>query len=138
MASLVGITVTGVVYSTALARIHQPHGWQETLVNDAFHYVVPLLMVVGWLLFGPRPRIDLRTAAWALLWPVAWLGYTLAHGRVAGWFPYPFLDVDTHGYVAVLRNSLLVVALLAAVTAVLWVGDRRLRATPDGCRSAGL
>jgi hypothetical protein len=55
--ALFGIAVTGIVYSTVLAKIHEPHGWRETTSNTLVHYVVPVLMVLGWLLFGPRPRI---------------------------------------------------------------------------------
>jgi hypothetical protein len=60
LAALFGIAVTGIVYSTVLAKIHEPHGWKETSTNTAFHYIVPIMVVVGWLLFGPRPRIERR------------------------------------------------------------------------------
>ena len=61
LAALCGITVTGIVYSTVLAAIHQPNGPAETAVNLVVHYLVPISMVVGWLAFGPRPRIERRT-----------------------------------------------------------------------------
>ena len=47
--ALLGITVTGVVYSTVLARIHEPKGWQQVSSNAAVHYVVPIMMLLGWL-----------------------------------------------------------------------------------------
>jgi hypothetical protein len=77
LAALFGITVTGIVYSTVLAKTHEPHGWQETSTNNVFHYIVPIMMVLGWLLFGPRRRIERRTVGLAILWPVAWIGYIL-------------------------------------------------------------
>ncbi len=113
LASLFGITVTGIVYATVLARIHEPHGWRETVANTVFHYIVPIMMVLGWLMFGPRPRIDIRTVGLALLWPVAWITYTLIHGAFSSWYPYPFVDVITHGYARVLLNGALVVVVLA-------------------------
>jgi len=131
LASLVGITVTGIVYSTVLAKVHEPHGWQETSTNTIFHYIVPIMMVVGWLLFGPRPRIERRTIALALLLPAAWLGYILAYGAITKWYPYPFLDVLTHGYGRVIANAAAVVAVLFAVTTVYWLGDQRLPTTED-------
>jgi len=130
LASLFGITVTGIVYATVLARIHEPHGWRETVANTGFHYIVPIMMVLGWLMLGPRPRIDIRTVGLALLWPVAWITYTLIHGAFSSWYPYPFVDVITHGYARVLLNGALVVVVLAIVTALFWVGDRRLPTTP--------
>jgi hypothetical protein len=84
------------------------------------------MMVAGWLLFGPRPRIERQTILRALLWPVAWTGYILVYGRITKWYPYPFVDVSTHGYGRVIINSLAVVVLLFVVTSVYWLGDHRL------------
>jgi hypothetical protein len=130
LAALVGITVTGIVYSTVLAAIHQPNGAAETTVNTIVHYVVPVMMVAGWLLFGPRPRIDRRTIAWSLLFPVLWLIYTLARGAIWKWYPYPFVDVTTHGYPRVAANAVLVTVLLGVVAAVFALGDAKLPAAP--------
>jgi hypothetical protein len=89
LAALFGITVTGMVYSTVLAKVHEPQGWQETSTINVFHYIVPIMMVLGWLLFGPRRRIEPRTIARAILWPVAWAVYVLNYGAVTKWYPYP-------------------------------------------------
>jgi len=130
LSALVGITVTGIVYSTVLARIHQPNGWQETSVNTVVHYIVPVMMVLGWLLFGPRPRIDKRAVLWSLAFPILWFGYTLARGELTPWYPYPFVDVESHGYATVLVNALLVTVVLGAASALFWWGDRKLPAAP--------
>jgi hypothetical protein len=129
LAALLGITVTGVVYSTVLAKIHEPHGWQQTSTNDVFHYIVPIMTVVGWLVFGPRPRIERRTIVLAILWPVGWAAYILVYGTITKWYPYPFLDVATHGYGRVVVNAAGVVAVLLAVTGLYLLGDRRLPRT---------
>jgi hypothetical protein len=47
LAALFGITVTGMVYSTVLAKVHEPQGWQETSTNNVFHYIVPIMMVLA-------------------------------------------------------------------------------------------
>jgi hypothetical protein len=127
LASLFGITVTGIVYATVLAKVHEPHGWQETSTNTAFHYIVPIMMVLGWLLFGPRRRIERRTVVLATLWPIGWAIYTLIHGAITKWYPYPFLDVTTHGYDRVIINAVAVVAVLLAVTGLFWFGDKHPR-----------
>jgi hypothetical protein len=127
---LVGIAVTGIVYSTVLARMHEPKGWEQVTTNTLFHYVTPIAAVLGWLLFGPRPRISRAVVLGALVWPAAWFGYTLARGTSDHWYPYPFLDVVTHGYARVVVNAVLVTLVLAAVSAVFWLGDRRLGKAP--------
>lgn len=129
--ALLGITVTGIVYSTVLARVHEPKGWEQVSTNAVFHYVAPIMMVLGWLLFGPRPRIDTSVVRWALLWPVAWFAYTVAHGEATHWWPYPFVDAATHGYARVVLNAVIVTAVLGAVALMFGYLDRRLRRAPD-------
>jgi hypothetical protein len=131
LAALFGITVTGIVYSTVLARIHQPNGVAETAVNTVVHYIVPIMMVVGWLAAGPRPRIDLRTVGYSLAFPVLWFAYTLVRGAIWKWYPYPFVDVTTHGYARVAGNALMVTVVLAVVAALFAVGDRYLPPAPE-------
>ncbi len=126
LAALVGITVTGIVYATVLARIHEPKGWEQTLNNAIFHYAVPIAVVAGWVLFGPRPRVDARTIGYAAMWPLAWLAFTLVHGEVSDWYPYPFVDAATHGYGRVTVNLLGVLVVFGAVAAGYWFADRRL------------
>lgn len=130
LASLVGITVTGVVYSSVLARIHQPRGPAETFVNALVHYVIPVMVVGGWVVLGPRPRVDVRTVLLSLVFPLCWSVYTLVRGAIWDWYPYPFVDVSTRGYLVVLRNALLVVIVLCVVAAAFAVGDRLLPPAP--------
>ena len=130
LASLVGITVTGIVYSTVLAKVHETHGWQETSTNIVVHYIAPVMMVVGWLAFGPRPRVTGRVVAYAAIFPVAWSTYTLIRGAITSWYPYPFVDVPTHGYARSLLNAAAVCVVIVAVMGLFWVGDRKLPARP--------
>jgi uncharacterized membrane protein len=135
--ALVGITVTGIVYSTVLARVHEPEGWEQTTTNAAFHYIVPVLAVVGWLLVGPRPRIDRMTIGWSLLWPALWFGYTLLHGALSAWYPYPFVSVAENGYGRVLLNALAVTAVLGGAATAFALGDAKLQPAPRPVAVAG-
>ena len=130
LAALFGITVTGVVYGTVLAKVHEPHGWKETFSNALLHYVVPIAMVLGWLLFGPRRRIVGTTILKALIWPLAYFCYILLFGAITHWYPYPFLNVAGKGYLTVIVNGVGVTAVFAAVAALYWLGDRKLHPAP--------
>lgn len=130
LAALFGITVTGIVYATVLAAIHEPNGPAETFVNDLVHYVVPVMMILGWIIFGPRPRITLVTVLRSLVFPVVWLIYTLVRGAIWKWYPYPFLDVPSHGYGPVLRNAVIMTVVLVGVAGLFALGDRKLPAAP--------
>ncbi len=104
---LLGIATTGLVFHIVLAPISKATGL-ALLASNGFHYVSPWMALVGWLLFGPRPRIGWSTVALSLIWPAVWLAYTFVHGALSGWYPYPFLNVAKIGYPAALANTVAV------------------------------
>lgn len=123
--ALLGIIITGLVFATVLAGQVHHHGI-GTWVNAGFHYFAPAWALAGWLLFGPRPRLDRATTGWLFAWPALWISYTFAHGAATGWYPYPFLNAHAHGYGVALRNTAAVLVLALVITGVLRVLDRRL------------
>lgn len=127
--AVVCITVTGAVYVVVLRPIVDNHGW-AVVTDSVFHYVVPLAAVVGWLLFGPRPRVEGRTVLASLGFPLLWLAYTLVRGALVHEYPYPFVDVDALGYGQVLLNCLGVAVLFTVLALVVGQVDRRLPPTP--------
>ena len=87
--ALTGITITALVHWFLLHPLDDFRGllWaSDTLI----HIIVPVLVVLGWLVFGPR-RISVRVVVLGLVWPVLWLLFTLVVGRITGWYPYFFL-----------------------------------------------
>ena len=123
--ALLGIIITGLVYETILAPLVHPEGW-ALVATIGFHYISPWATLIGWLIFGPRPRMTWATTALAFIWPVAWLVYTFVHGAVTGWYPYPFLDVTTIGFADSLRNSCVVLGVGVVIAVVLTLLDRRM------------
>lgn len=120
---LLGIATTGLVYHIVLASISKATGL-ALLASDGFHYVSPWMALVGWLLFGPRPRIGWSTVALSLIWPAAWLAYTFMHGAFSGWYPYPFLNAAQIGYPAALTNTAAVLVGACLVVLVFMAVDR--------------
>lgn len=121
--ALLGIVITGIVFVTVLSDDVQ-HTGAAVWTNAGFHYFAPWWALVGWLLFGPRPRITWPVVGWAFGWPLLWIGYTLVHGAASGWYPYPFLDVTDLGYPTALRNTAAVLLLALVVASMLKLLDR--------------
>jgi hypothetical protein len=116
--ALLGIIITGLVFDVVLAR--QVHLTGAAFwATIGFHYVAPWAALLGWLGFGPRPRISWRTVVAAFIWPALWIGYTFAHGAATDWYPYPFLDVSKKGYATALINTAVVVIIAAALATAL-------------------
>ncbi|MBQ0950475.1 MULTISPECIES: Pr6Pr family membrane protein [Streptomyces] len=107
--------------------------WQ-TAATHILHTAVPVAAALDWLLLTPAGRLHLRQAPAWLLYPLAYLAFTLARGELLlpgaqDRYLYPFLDVAQHGYKIVLGNALLVGLALYAL-AVLLVALDHIRPDP--------
>ena len=120
------IAVTGIVAHAVLAGLVDLHGW-AAVADFLLHTAAPIVGVLGWLLFGPRGLVDWRVVGWSIVFPLLWLVFTLVRGAFVGFYPYPFVNVDEHGYGRVLLNCLLVAVLFLALAAGATTLDRRLR-----------
>jgi hypothetical protein len=119
--TLLYITITGLMYHLILAHAASPFsmtggtaaptGWQA-ITNQILHTATPIAAAVDWLFLTAPGRLHLRQAATWLLYPMAYLAFSLARGELIlpgtpGRYLYSFLDVGQHGYKNVLGNALL-------------------------------
>ncbi len=120
------IAVTGVVFALLLQGLQEELQTTIPWVDTVVHRVIPLVLVVDWLVEGPRHRLP-RWVALAWLGCLgAWLTYTLVRGAIVDWYPYPFVDVSAHGYGGVaLRSAAMLLAFAAGAAGFLWLGNRR-------------
>lgn len=131
LAGVLAIAVTGVVFHIALSDLRELTG-KEKAADWVLHTASPLLCVAGWLVFGPRGQVTRRVALLSVVFPVAWLAYTLVRGAVVedrtgrDWYPYPFLDVVDLGYGRVVVNIVVVAVLFAVLAAGAVALDRLL------------
>lgn len=126
MSGLVGITVTFIVFHVALSRLLDLDGWAQA-ANQFQHTISPIMAVVGWLCFGPRGVTSPRVVRYSILFPLLYFAFCLIRGPLAShWYPYPFIDVQTIGYVPVLVNAVWVALLFIGASAAATALDRKL------------
>ena len=122
MATLTYAIITAGVYNLLLRGVHhdgfQGLGWP----NEVIHVWIPILIVLDWLISPGRPALSWRALRIVMIYPVAWLAYSLLRGAVSnGIYPYPFLDPATAGwdsviiYIVVLSGVLVGLASLAVL-----------------------
>ena len=114
--SVVYLTITFVVFAVLLSGtdVDTAIPWVDTVL----HKIFPIVVIVDWLIDPPLARRTFRQSLVWLVYPLAWLAYTLVRGAVAAWYPYPFLDPANGGYGSV---AAYVVAILAFGVLLCWI-----------------
>jgi hypothetical protein len=112
-AASVYLTITFFVVVFLLSGVDV--GLQLPWVDVVLHKVVPIVVVADYLIDPPQTRLTISDGLLWLVFPLAWLGYTMIRGPIAGWYPYPFLDPSDGGYGPV---AVTVVAILIAGAAL--------------------
>ena len=127
-AATIYMTVTGITYSLLLRNVEVDTAvpW----VNLVLHYVIPIVMIVDWLIDLPEFRIRVGRAMVWLIFPVAYLAYSLLRGPLVDWYPYPFLDPRPEGYLPVIVTSV-GIAIGGLLFALLVSWTTRLRISFD-------
>ncbi|ANH92644.1 integral membrane regulator [Streptomyces sp. SAT1] len=123
------LTGAAVLYVTLYALVHHlllteatppfsitdapgTHPLWQSVAARLLHTVIPAAALLDWLLLTAPNRLHLRQAGPWLLYPLAYLAFSLTRGALlpagaAHRYLYSFLDVDQHGYRHVLANALL-------------------------------
>ena len=127
--SLMMATMSALIFLVVLTPSFQSQGAQVG-ADLMLNIVVPILVLISYGVFGPRPRLEYRNIGPALTIPVFWMGYTLVHGAITQWYPYAFVNVDTSSYGRVAANLVTFLVIAAALAAVFVAIDKRLAWAP--------
>ncbi|WP_062379362.1 Pr6Pr family membrane protein [Demequina pelophila] len=103
--------------------------------NLVVHGLSGVVLVVDWLIEGPRERLPL-TRLWVVIaYPLGWAAVVLVRGATDGWVPYPFLE-PAHGYasIAMVVGGICVAGLVLG--AALYLTPRTRPVTVDDARVA--
>ncbi|WAH98628.1 Pr6Pr family membrane protein [Arthrobacter sp. MMS18-M83] len=86
----IAMAVVGLVFGALLAG--QDLGSLLPWVNFVVHYLMPVVMVADWLFQPPRSALTFKHLWYWLLYPVAYLTYSLIRGSFVNWYAYWFID----------------------------------------------
>jgi hypothetical protein len=128
-AILAYIIIVAVIYHFLLAKLWNPQGW-ELVADTIEHIVAPALYIIDWVLFVPKGTMKFKSAFIWLVFPFAYAVYSLIHGAITGFYPYPFIDVSKLGYDKVFANMAVLILVFAGLGLLLisvdrWLGRRR-------------
>ena len=124
------IIVSGIVFalmvvdsSSRAYRIDVP--WSDQVL----HFWIPAFALLDWLFDPHKNRMRWRLLGWVVIYPLVWGVFTLIRSAQVGWYPYFFLDSSQVSLAETLGYSLICLAIIIGVTALL-VGTSRLRLSP--------
>ncbi|GGU73079.1 integral membrane regulator [Streptomyces albospinus] len=144
-AALLYICITGLVFHFVLSNDSSGFSMTshrtplETAASQLLHTATPLAAVLDWVVFTTPGAFLLRYAWQWLAYPLSYLPFALIRGALLapgtnGRYPYPFLDVDLHGYAGIGTNTV-VFGLAFYVLALALVLLDRIRPHLRGPRS---
>ena len=120
------MVVTGVVFSLLLSGLPADVLTAVPWDNVVLHYLVPVWFALDWALGPPAPPVPFRSGLLWVLYPLAYVTYSLVRGPLVDWYPYPFLDPAEGGYAAVAVTSAGIAVVVVGLTWLLtWWGARR-------------
>ncbi|MFC5067667.1 Pr6Pr family membrane protein [Flaviflagellibacter deserti] len=108
-----------VIYAVILAPLEPPHEGANLVANTVLHRVTPALYLFDWLVSRGKGKLRWSDAWKLLIAPLIYGLYTLLHGPLSGFYPYPFFNVPKDGLGQVMLNLAGIVLFFYAVGLVL-------------------
>lgn len=112
------ILIVGIVFNLLLRQIADLKG-HHLIVSEIFHTVVPCLFFFYWLFFVSPQRISFKVILFWLIYPILYIIYTLLHGILTNFYPYPFIDVTQLGFKTAIVNGLFVLIAFVVLSIIL-------------------
>jgi hypothetical protein len=97
-ATTVYILVVGIGFAVLLSGLE---GVALTAVpwdNLVLHYIIPGAVLLDFIIDRPHTLIRFKTGLVWVLYPLAYVAYSLIRGESTGWYPYPFLNPNVSSY----------------------------------------
>ncbi|HEY1194428.1 Pr6Pr family membrane protein [Flavobacterium sp.] len=112
------ILIVGMVFNLLLRSLVDLKG-HHLIVSEIFHTVVPVLFFFYWIAFVSPGKISFKVILFWLIYPIIYIIYTLFHGIMTDFYPYPFIDVTKLGFKTALINGTFVLIAFVVLSVIL-------------------
>lgn len=119
------IFIVALVYNTVLRGLVELSGW-NIFLDTMLHVVNPILYLLYWGFMRAKGNLEYRNGLYWVIFPLAYLIYSLIRGAIVHWYPYPFLDADKSGYTQVGINVAVMIAVFFIAGIILIAITRKL------------
>lgn len=130
-AAVMYAVTTFLVYGLLLDGFYNPLSAEHYWTSTVLHQVMPVVLVLELILRPFSNRLSWRTALIWMVYPIAFLAYSLVRGAITGWYPYDFLDPnESGGYGGVALTSVAITVGFLAI-GLLLVAASAWRGSPE-------
>ncbi|WJS93920.1 Pr6Pr family membrane protein [Flavobacterium johnsoniae] len=112
------ILIVGIVFNLLLRQIVDLKG-HHRIVSEIFHTVVPVLFFFYWLFFVSPQKISFKVISFWLIYPIIYIIYTLFHGILTSFYPYPFIDATKLGFKTAIVNGIFILIAFVVLSIIL-------------------
>ena len=96
------------------------------LPNEILHVWAAIFMLIDWMLSSRRINLRIRTIFWVLVFPLAWLAYSVTRGLIVNWWPYWFINPNEPAGITGMLTYIVAIMLFLLTVAIALLGLQRI------------
>ena len=96
------------------------------LPNEILHVWAAIFMLIDWMLSSRRINLRIRTIFWVLVFPLAWLLYSIVRGLLVDWWPYWFINPNEPAGITGMLTYIVAIMLFLLTVAIALLGLQRI------------
>ena len=97
-AIIVGVVYNALLRGTVVLPGDPDYGYDWPVApNEILHVWGPLFIFLDFVLTITVTKLKFKQIFWVLLYPLAWLAFTVIRGLITDWWPYNFLNPNLGG-----------------------------------------
>lgn len=96
------------------------------LPNEILHVWAAIFMLIDWMLSSRRINLRVSTIFWVLVFPLAWLIYSVIRGLAVNWWPYWFINPNEPAGITGMLTYIIAIMLFLLTVAIALLGLQRI------------
>ncbi|MFM2024336.1 MAG: hypothetical protein RLZZ56_349 [Actinomycetota bacterium] len=127
-AIIVGVVYNALLRGTVVLPGDPDYGYNWPVApNEILHVWGPLFIFLDFVLTITVTKLKFKQIFWVLLYPLAWLTFTVIRGLITDWWPYNFLNPNLGGGAVGVGIFVLEIMAFLLTSAVISLSLNKLR-----------
>jgi hypothetical protein len=126
-AIVVAVVYNALLRGTEVLPTDPDYGYVwPVLPNEILHVWAPIFIVLDFALTKTKTQLKFKQIFWVLLFPLAWLVFTIIRGLATDWWAYWFLNPNLEAEVTGVVTFILAIVVFMLVSASISLGLNKL------------